>query len=131
MITQTPPTATHVISVRLSSIATDLWQQEVDTEGSVLVVQILLELLDVLPEHLGRVSDTTNDAQTTCIGDCCCESWAGSNVHAGQDNWVLDAKELRKWSLDPLRRSTAALHFSVVEWLRHGVYMFLRGCVVW
>jgi hypothetical protein len=48
----------------LASCTADLGNEEIDAKGSVLVVQRILELLDLLSKVLGRVADLQNDSQT-------------------------------------------------------------------
>lgn len=54
-------------SLGLSSASTDLRNQQINTERGVLVVQEALQFCDLFLQHLGGVTDTTDDTQTTGI----------------------------------------------------------------
>jgi hypothetical protein len=84
----------------LSSVTANLWKQEINTEWSVLVDQKALELVDLLTEHLWGVSDTTNNTETTGIGNGSCELWTSSNIHTRKQDWMLDLEEIRDGSFD-------------------------------
>ena len=58
----------HLVLLGLSCAATDLWEEQVDTEWSVLVLEEALELCNLLAEHVWGVADTTNDTDTASIG---------------------------------------------------------------
>lgn len=45
-------------------------------------------------KELWRVAEATNDTKTTSVGDGSSELWTGSDVHAGEQNGMLDAKKL-------------------------------------
>lgn len=80
----------------------NLWEKEVDTEWSVLVVQVGLELSDLLAEHIWGVSNTSNNTETSGIGDSGSELWASGNVHTSQNNWVVDLQEISGGGADLL-----------------------------
>ena len=84
----------------LSCAAADLWEQQIDTERCVLVLQIRLELCNLLPEHVWSVADTADDAQSACIGHGGSELWTSGNVHTGQEDWMLDSKQIRRDGLE-------------------------------
>jgi len=101
--------ALGVVVVGLSCIATNLWEQQIDTERSVLVVQEALQLCNLFPEHVWGVSDATDDTETAGIGDCGSKFRAGGNVHASKDDGVVDLQEIRRDGLDLLWRSHCAV----------------------
>ena len=79
----------------LASAATDLGEQQIDTERSVRVIEVLLELRNLLAEHVGSVTDTTNDTETSSVGDGSSQLGAGGDVHTGQKDGVLDLEKIR------------------------------------
>lgn len=96
-----------VVIVGLAGTAADLWDKKIDTERSVLVVEMLLESIDLSLEELWSISNASNDTQSagllsdnpsnkdsTYVCNGSCELGTSSNVHAGKQDWVLDAKEL-------------------------------------
>ena len=80
----------------------NLWEKEIDTEWSVLVVQVGLELSDLLAEHIWGISNTSNNTETSGIGDSSSELWASGNVHTSQNNWVVDLQEISGGGADLL-----------------------------
>lgn len=86
----------------LAGRATNLGKQQVDTEGSVLVGQVALELGDLLLEHIGGVANTTDDTQTTGVGDSSRQLGAGGHVHTSQQNWVVDLEKISDGGTDNL-----------------------------
>jgi len=92
----------HKYVLGLAGIATDLREKEIDTEGGVLVVEVLLELGNLLAKHVGGVADTTDDTETSGVGDGGGETGTGSDVHAGKEHGVLDTEELGGGSADLL-----------------------------
>lgn len=86
----------------LAGGAANLWEKEIDTEWCVLVVQVGLELSDLLAEHVWGVSNTSNNTETSGIGDSGSELWAGGNVHSSQNNWVVDLQEISGGGADLL-----------------------------
>lgn len=93
----------------LAGAATNLGEQQVDTEGTVLVVEVLLELSDLLAEHVGSVTDTTNDTETSGVGDGSSQLGAGGDVHTSQEDRVLDLEKIRDGCTNLLYRLNAAL----------------------
>ena len=81
-------------SLGLSCAAANLRNQEIDSERCVLVVQEALQLGNLLAQHLGGVTDTTNDTKTSGIGDGGGELRASGDVHAGQHDGVVDLQEI-------------------------------------
>jgi hypothetical protein len=79
-----------------------LGQEQVDTEGGVFVVQEALELGNLLPQHVWRVADTTDDTETTSVGNGGCKLGASCNVHTSKQNWVVDLEEIGGDRLDLL-----------------------------
>lgn len=86
----------------LASATTNLGKQQINTEWSVLVVQITLELSNLLLEHLGSIANTADDTQTTGISDSSSQLRAGGHVHACQQNGVVDLKQIGDGSADDL-----------------------------
>lgn len=97
--------ALGVVVVGLSGVATNLGQKQIDTEGSLLVGQGLLELGNLLTQHVGGVTDTTYDAQTAGIGNGCSQLGTSSNVHTSQQDGMLDLEQLGNGGANLLRRS--------------------------
>lgn len=83
-----------MVLLGLAGVAANLGKKEIDTEGSLLVVKVLLDLIDLLPEHLGGVADTTEDTHTAGIGDSRRQLGASGDVHAGEEDGVLDPEEI-------------------------------------
>jgi hypothetical protein len=84
----------------LASGAANLGKEKVDTEGSVLVREIALELVNLFPEHFGRVTDTTDDTETTSVGDGSGQLRAGSHVHTCQQDGVVDLEQIGEGGTD-------------------------------
>jgi hypothetical protein len=78
----------------LSGVASNLGQQQINAKGGVLVLQVLLHVFDLVPQHVGRVAHATNDTETTSVRDGGSKLGAGGNVHAGQQDGVLDAEHV-------------------------------------
>lgn len=106
----------HVTSLLgLPRAASDLREQQIDTEWSVLVFQVGLYLCDLLAEHVWCVSHATDDSETACVGDCCGELGPSCYVHASQKNWVLDVEEVGDRCADFLWDSSSASQVSSWE----------------
>lgn len=56
-------------SLGLAGTAADLGKEQVDTEQGILVVQRALQFTALLAEHIGGVTDTTDNTQTTSVSD--------------------------------------------------------------
>lgn len=97
----------------IPSISTDLGEEQVNTEGSVLVVEEALELGDLLLEHLGGVADTADNTETASVGDGSGELGAGSDVHASKNDGVVDLEELGELSGDSYRIVSISSGFSM------------------
>ena len=99
--------------------AADLRKQQVHTKGGILVIQVALEFGNLLAEHVWSIANllpvrllfavrpclltyTSDDAQSSGIGDGCGELRASCNVHASQEDWVLDLQEICDGSLNLL-----------------------------
>lgn len=80
----------------LSSISTDLGQQQVNTEWCLLVDQVSLEFRNLLPEHIWGVSDTTNNTETASVRDSRSELGASRHVHTSKKDRVVDLEEIRQ-----------------------------------
>jgi len=108
--------ALGVVVVGLAGIAANLGKEEIDTEGSVLVDKMRLELLNLLAEHVGGVADTTEDTETTGVGDSGSKVGTGSHVHASKQDGVLDLEKIREGSADLLRRSHLEGRLTKKQW---------------
>lgn len=103
----------------LSCRASNLREQQIDAERRVFVVEVAFQLCDLFSKHIGSVpnldllsmlilvtadavSYTTNDTDSSCVGNGCGELWASCNVHARQHYWVLDLEEVGDRGLDLL-----------------------------
>lgn len=84
----------------LAGIAANLGKKEIDAEGSVLVDEVRLELVNLLAQHLGSVADTTQDTHTAGIGDGRRELGAGGDVHAGEEDGVVDLEKISDLGAD-------------------------------
>ena len=78
----------------LAGVATNLGKEEIDTEGSVLVGKMLLELGNLLTEHVGGIANTTDDTETAGVGDGGSKLRTSGDGHAGEEDGVLDTEEL-------------------------------------
>ena len=78
----------------LAGVAADLGEEEIDTEGGVLVVEVGLELADLVAEHVGGVANATEDTHATGVCDGGRELGPSSDVHAGEEDGVVDAEEI-------------------------------------
>lgn len=96
----------------LTGIATNLGDKQVNTKGSVLVVEVALELGNLLLEHLWGVSDTADDAHAAGVGDGSRQLGTGGDVHAGQQDGVLDLEKISDGSADLL-----CLFCATITWL--------------
>lgn len=74
--------------------AADLGEKQVNAKGRVLVVEVLLELGDLLLQHVRGVADATDDTETAGVGDSSGELGTSGNVHAGKQNRVLDLEKI-------------------------------------
>ena len=61
-------------------------------------MQIGLEFIDLLLEHIRCVSKTTDDTKTTSVGDSCGQLRPSSHVHTRQQNWVVDLEKISERS---------------------------------
>lgn len=61
-----------------------------------------LELVDLVAKHVGSVVDTTEHTETTGIGNSSSQLGAGSDVHAGQEDGVVDLEKIGDGSTDLL-----------------------------
>lgn len=92
-------------SLGLAGAATDLGQQQVDTERGVLVVEITLQLGNLLAQHIGCVTNTSDDTETTSVGDRGCQFGASGHVHTRQQDGVVDLEQIGNGGTDYLCRS--------------------------
>ncbi len=72
-----------------TSVTANLGKQKVDTERSILVVQVGLDLVDLDLEHLGGVPETADHTDTAGVGDRGSDFGAGGDVHPGLENAVI------------------------------------------
>lgn len=109
-------------SLGLAGAATDLGEKQVNTEGSVLVCEVALELGNLLSEHIGGIADTADDTEATGIADSSSQLGTGSDVHAGQQHGVLDPEEIGDRGTDLLCRVAMWLalegKITTVNWRR-------------
>lgn len=66
----------RTVLVGLASTGTNHREEEVDSERGVLVVEVLLDLVNLLLEELGRVADSSQDSDPSSVGDGSGESGA-------------------------------------------------------
>lgn len=86
------PVVDYILS--LSGAGADLREKKVNTERCILVLEVALKLGDLFTQHVWGVSDTSNDTETTCIGDSSSELGAGRHVHASQHDGVVDLEKI-------------------------------------
>ena len=77
-----------------SGAASHLGNQEIHPEWCVLVLQEALEFRDLLSEHIRCVSNAADDTKTAGICYRCCEFGASGNVHASEEDGVVDFEEV-------------------------------------
>lgn len=56
----------------------------------------------MFPEHVWCVAHSSDDTETSCIGDCGCEFGTGGNVHSSEEDWVRDLEEVGDRCADDL-----------------------------
>lgn len=78
----------------LASATTNLGEKQVDAKGGVLVVEETLKLGNLFAQHVGGISDTTNNTETTSVGDGSGEFRTSGDVHAGKEDGVLDLEKI-------------------------------------
>ena len=91
--------------LRLSGTSSDLWDQEVNTEWCILVLEEALELGDLLAEHVWGVSHAANDTDAAGVRHGCGELRSSSHVHASQHDGVVDVEEVGRGRADLLYRA--------------------------
>jgi hypothetical protein len=96
-----------------------LGKQQINAERCILVVEVAFQLCDLLSKHVWSVSDlyswstltlviadavsyTTDDTESSRVGNGCGKLWTSCNVHTSQHYWVLDLEEVGDRSLDLL-----------------------------
>ena len=97
----------------LTRTTTNLRKQKINTEGRVLVLQVTLELGDLFSQHVRCVANTTNDTETTSVGNGSSELGSSSHVHASKHDGVLDLEQISKLRADLLYETSAATHEQV------------------
>jgi hypothetical protein len=78
----------------LASATANLGKKQVDTEGSVLVVEVALELGDLFAQHVRSIADTTNDTESTSVGDSGGKLGTSSDVHAREEDGMFDLEKI-------------------------------------
>ena len=78
----------------LTRTSSDLGQKEINAKRSILVCQEGLQFCDLFPEHVWCVAHSSDDTETSCIGDCGCEFGTGGNVHSSEENRVVNFEEV-------------------------------------
>lgn len=78
----------------LASAATNLGEEQVNTEWGVLVLEERLQLGDLLAEHVWGVANSSDNTEASGIGNCGSELWAGRNVHTSKEYRVVDLEEV-------------------------------------
>ena len=68
----------------LTGRTSDLGKQQINTKWCVLICEVGLELCNLLAEHIWCISYSSNNTQTSGIGDCCSEFWSSGNIHTSQ-----------------------------------------------
>lgn len=86
----------------LSCTATNLWKQEINSEWCILVIKEALQFCNLLPEHVWGISNTTDDTDSSGVGDCGGKLRAGGDVHACKHDRVVDLEEVRSDGSDLL-----------------------------
>lgn len=86
----------------LSRAATDLGEEQIDTEGRTLVVKEALQLGDLLAEHVWGVANATEHTKTSGVGDSGSELRACCYVHTGEQHRVLDLQQVGELCADLL-----------------------------
>mmetsp|Transcript_133079 Transcript_133079/g.332192 ORF Transcript_133079/g.332192 Transcript_133079/m.332192 type:complete len:288 (+) Transcript_133079:268-1131(+) len=71
-VNQLGQVALCVIIICLARPTTDLWQQQVNAEGCIRNLQVVLQLLDLRSEELRSVVHPSKHSQATCIRNCGC-----------------------------------------------------------
>jgi hypothetical protein len=65
-------------------------------------LQVFLELGNLLSQHVWSVADAADDTQAASIGDGGGKLGAGSDVHAGEENGVVDLEQISDGGTDLL-----------------------------
>ena len=102
-------------------------KKNINSERSVLVSEVRLELVDLSSESIWAISMASNDSNTARVGDSCCKGRACSNAHTRQHDRVLYAKDLGQMRSNLLWnsvRSREEVEILGVNVLRVGLPMF-------
>lgn len=78
----------------LAGTATNLGEEQVDTEWCVLVLEERLQLGDLLAEHVWGVANSSENTEASGVGNGGSELRAGGNVHTSKHNRVVDLEEV-------------------------------------
>lgn len=78
----------------LAGTATNLGEEQVDTEWCVLVLEERLQLGDLLAEHVWGVANSSENTEASGVGNGCSELRAGGNVHTSKHNRVVNLEEV-------------------------------------
>lgn len=93
----------------LPSATSDLREEKVYAERSILVLQEAFQFGDLLAQHIWCVADAADHTKTACIGDCCCEFRTGSHVHSGKNDRVVDLQEISNRCAELLYRGSVSM----------------------
>ena len=86
----------------LAGTATNLGEQQINTERSALVVEVALQLSNLLAKHVWGVTNASKHTEASGIGDGGSELGTGSHVHAGKQNGVLNLQQVGELRADLL-----------------------------
>lgn len=133
---------TCVVVVCLSGTTTDLGEKEVDTEWPILIVEIALELSYLFAKHVRRVANllvlakarelcydthASNDTHASSVRDSGSELRASCDVHASQENRMVNLKQICEGCPYLLRRHGGG----IVDDERDSLLSALGGWVRW
>lgn len=80
--------------LRLPGVTANLWNQEIYTKRSVLVLQEALELGNLFSKHVWSVANASNDTQTAGICDGGSKLGSCGHVHTCEHDRVVDFEEV-------------------------------------
>lgn len=78
----------------LPRTTTHLRDQKIHAKRCIFVFQEPLQLGYLLTQHIWRVADASDDAETAGIGDCSCEFGTCGYVHTSEHDRVIDFEEV-------------------------------------
>lgn len=110
----------HVIResnlLSLASAAANLGKKQINAKRKLLVNEMALQLSDLLAEHVRGITDTTQNTETAGIRDGSSELRAGGDVHASQQDGMLDTEQVSNGSADLL----CVVVLAIIYVSRHG-----------